>query len=71
MKRSVPGCEPRVTVPRSVAFCSSVDCSSSSISFDDDAVSPVICTSRLLPAVRRSNCCTQVLSGNSRDTSSR
>ena len=70
MKRSLPGCEPRVTVPRGAAFCSNVDCSRSSISFEDEAVSPVICTSRALPTVLMSSCCTHVLSGSSRDISS-
>ena len=65
-----PGCEPRVTVPRGVAFLSSVDCSRISISFDEDAVSPVICSSRVLPATLSSSCCTQVLSGSSREISS-
>src|SRR5205814_3398867 len=61
MNRSRLGCEPRVTVPRGVAFCNSFDCSRISISFDEEGVSPMICTSRALPAALSSSCCTHVL----------
>ena len=37
---------------------------------EDETVSPVICTSRVLPICFRSNCCTQVLSGRRREMSS-
>src|SRR6185437_16548393 len=43
MKRSGPGTEPRVTVPRNAAFWSTDDPSRISISFEADAVSPTIC----------------------------
>ena len=70
MNRSVPGVEPRVVGPRGAAFCSIFEFSSSSISFDDDAVSPVICTSFVLPAVLMSSCCSHVVSGSRREISS-
>ena len=70
MKRSVPGCEPRVTVPRGAAFWMRLAPSRISISFEDDTVSPITCTSRTLPTGLISREVTQVLSGSRREISS-
>ena len=69
-KRSVPGIVPRTTEPRGVAFCRIGDCSISSMSLEEDTVSPLTVISRVLPAHLTSSWFTHVLSGKSRDASS-